>query len=509
MNKETNRSKRVAKNTALLYLRMIIVMMVGLYTSRVILNVLGISDYGIYNVVGGLVGMFSILSSAISSSISRYLTFQIGRGDLPKLKELFSTSFIAQLGISLLILVLIEVVGLWYLSNKMVLPNGRLDAAAFVLQCSLFSFVLGLIMTPYSAVIIAHERFSIYAYMSLLDSFMKLAVVFALSISPFDKLKTYAFLLLTVTAIVQLVYFIYCRKQFPESHFQLKCNLSLLKEVGSYAGWNFLGSTSWIINTQGVDLLINFFFGVTLNAARGIANQVNNIVQGFVTNFMTALNPQITKSYAVGDMKYMRKLVYAGAKYSFFLMLFFSIPLCLETKQILVLWLKLVPDHTIAFVRLTLIATMLLVLGNTLSVAQGATGKLKRFSIITSIFTFLEFPLVFIFFNLGYSPESCYYIHVVIYAGLVFVKIYIVKEYVGFTYSSYVREVIFKVFRVSAAAVVLPIVTLIFFEPSMFRLILIFVVSIVSSLLSICCLGMSKGERQAIIAVVRSKALGI
>lgn len=505
MTEILSNNKRIAKNTLIMYMRMFIMMLIGLYTSRVILNILGITDYGIYNIVGGLVGMFSIVSSSLSSSVSRYLTFEIGKGNIIRLKEIFSTSVIAQFGMSLLVIILIEIIGVWFLYNKMNIPAERLDAAAFILQCSIISFALGLIMMPYNATIIAHERFDIYAYLTLFDAFMKLVVAFSLSVSTFDKLKTYAVLLLIVAMLVQFIYFIYCRRNFEECHFRLRLNKSLLKEVFSFAGWNFLGSTSWIFNTQGIDLLINFFFGVTLNAARGIASQVNNIVQGFISNFTTTLYPQITKSYAKGDMKYMREIVYAGTKYSYFLMLFFSIPLCLETKQILVLWLKIIPEYSVPFVRLTLIATMAFVLGNTLSIAQGATGKLKRFSILTSLFTFLEFPLVFVFFHFGYPPQSCYIIHIIIYGGLLFLKIYIVKKSIGFTYMSYIREVIIKAIIVSFVSVIFPISVYLTNEPTFIRLILVCVISIISSLLSICYLGMEQRERQFVFSVIRKK----
>ena len=335
-------SKRIAKNTIIMYVRMFVMMLIGLYTSRVIINTLGLSDYGINNVVGGLVAMFSIASSSLSSSISRFLTFEIGRKDKEKLKEVFSTSIIAQFCISVVIVILIEIVGVWFLNQKMNIPNGRMEAANFVLQCSIISFALGLNNAPYGAAIIAHERFGVFAYLTIFDAVSKLVVVFALYISPFDKLETYSFLLLIVTIVVQFVYFIYCRKNFDECHFELKYNPSMLKEIGSFSGWSFFGNASWILNNQGIDILINLFFGVTLNAARGVANQVNSIVQNFVANFMTTLNPQITKSYASNDFAYMHNLIYSGAKYSYFLMLFFSIPLCLETKFILVLFLYLI-----------------------------------------------------------------------------------------------------------------------------------------------------------------------
>lgn len=502
---QSENTKRIAKNTVVMYIRMFAMMLIGLYTSRVILNVLGISDYGIYNVVGGLVGMFSIVSSSLSSSISRFITFEIGKEDITRLKEILATSFIAQCGMSLLIVILIEYIGVWYLGNKMSLPGDRLDAAIFVLRCTVASFALSLIMTPYSATIFAHEKFGIYAYLTLFESFMKLLTVFLLAASPFDKLETYALLLLGVNVVVQLINFIYCRRNFVECHFKLKYNKKLLKEVGGFAGWSFWGNTSWILNSQGIDLLLNFFFGVTLNAARGIANQVNNIVQGFVANFMITLNPQITKSYAVGNIGYMHKLIYSGAKYSYFLMLFFSIPLCLETEQILVIWLKIIPEYAIPFVRLTLLSTMAFVLGNTLTTAQSATGVIKKSAIVTSLFTFMEFPLTFFLFKMDFSPICCYVIHLIIYMGLIFVKVYLVKNLISMTYKTYIYNVILKVSLVTITAASIPFLIYIVYPPSMLRMLQISIVSFASTTLCVYFWGMEKNERLYLIKIVKKR----
>lgn len=276
--------------------------------------------------------------------------------------------------------------------------------------------------------------------------------------------------------------------------------------MGGFAGWSFFGNTSWILNTQGIDILINLFFGVTLNAARGIANQVNNIVQGFVSNFMTALNPQITKSYAKGDFEYLQRLVFQGAKYSYFLMLFFALPLCLETKQILVLWLKIIPEYAVPFVRLTLISTMIFVLGNTLSTAQSSTGKMKKMAIFTSLVTFLEFPLVYIFFYLKYSVICCYIIHIFIYSVLLFVKLLIVKKYVGITIVEYFKEVLFKVFIVTFVAVLLLIILYNIIEESSFRLYIVIFSSVFVSSLTIYFWGISKTEREFIFLIFKKYA---
>ena len=306
---EANRGKRVAKNTALLYLRMIIVMMVGLFTSRVILAKLGVEDYGIYNLVGGVVAMFGVLSSSLVAAISRYVTFELGRGDSKRLGEVFSSSLIVLAVFGFVLLVIIEVVGIWFLNMKLNIPQDRMAAANFVLQCAVVSFVANLVLTPFSALVVAHERMGIYAYLSLSDVVLKLLILYALQFFPYDHLEVYAFLLMFAGFITPLVNIIYCCKQFPESHFKFFFDKSLFKEMGAYSWWSLFGNLSWMANTQGVSILINIFFGVTLNAARGIAGQVDAAIQTFVSNFMMALNPQITKSYASGDLEYMHKLI--------------------------------------------------------------------------------------------------------------------------------------------------------------------------------------------------------
>ena len=328
----SSNNKRIAKNTLLLYVRTLFIMLVTLYTSRVVLNTLGVTDYGIYNVVGGVVMMFSVISGSLSSSISRFITYELGHGDFDRLKRIFSTSINIQIGISLVILVLAELFGVWFLNTKMNIPAERLSAANWVLQCSLLSFIINLISVPYNACIIAHERMSAFAYISILEAVLKLAVVYMLLVSPYDKLVTYAILLVIVALLIRLTYGQYCRRHFEESRYQFVYDKPLVKEMTSFAGWSFFGNSAYMLNVQGVDMLINIFFGVTLNAARGVATQVQNAVMQFVNNFAVAVNPQITKSYAAGEREYMNKLVCRGARFSYFLLLIFVVPLVCEGR---------------------------------------------------------------------------------------------------------------------------------------------------------------------------------
>ena len=502
-----DKTHRIAKNTIILYIRMIVMIFIGLFTSRVILNTLGVENYGIYNVVGGIVAMFGIITSSLSSSISRFITVELGTNNIERLKKIFSTSVTVQLIISVIIVILIEIIGLWFLHNKINIPTERLDEATFVMHCSVITFAVSLNTMPYNATIIAHEKMGIFSYITLLDAILKLAVVYLLYVSPFDKLETYAVLLLLVSVIVQLIQFIYCRRQFQECRFSWLLDKQLLKEMSSFSGWSFAGNASYIINTQGINLLINIFFGVTINAARGIATQVDTMIQGFVNNFTTAMNPQIMKSYATKDLKYMHQLIISGSKFAYFLMLFFAIPICLETNFILTLWLKQVPEYSVPFVRLALLTSMMTALGSTLTTSQNATGYIRRFSIVTSCFTFLDFPLTYVAFRMGLSPTSSYIIHFLVYSFLQIAKIFLVRNYIHLSAKDYFRNVLLKVFIVSFLSVIPPFSIYYTMNPSYARLGFVVVSSAFSSLIVIYLLGTTVSEKTMINEVIRTKIL--
>lgn len=502
---ESENTKRIARNTAILYIRMLILMLIGLFTSRVVLNTLGVSDYGIYNVVGGVVTMFGIVTSALSSSVSRFLTFEIGRKDTKRLQNIFSISVALLFVLSIIMLILMEIIGVWFLNYHMNIPANRMAASNFVLQCSIISFVIILNSTPYNAAIIAHEKMSIFAYITMFDAIMKLVVVYLLYVSSFDRLKVYALLLLFVSISVQFIYFFYCKYNFSECKFKFKFDADLIKAMGSFSVWGFFGNASWIINTQGINILINIFFGVTINAARGIATQVDSAVQGFVTNFTTALNPQIIKSYASGDLLYMHKLVFAGARYSFFLMLFFFVPISLETHQILFLWLKQVPAYTVNFVRFSMLTSMMMAISSSLTTGFSATGHIKKVALMTSIVTFLDFPFTYVAFVLGASPTSTYIIYFLVYFLLVFIKVYLAKNLIKMSMSAYFKEVLFRCCSVAVIAFTLPLIIVILTPSSLFRLIVVCLVSVLSTILSVVFVGMRSGERIFFLKTIRKR----
>lgn len=506
LNKNTQaNNKRIAKNTILLYFRTIFIMLITLYTSRVILNQLGVEDYGIYNVVGGVVAMFAVISSALSSAISRFITFELGRGDSSRLRTIFSTSINIQVGISLIVLLLGEIVGVWFLNCKMTIPSERLLAANWVLQCSLITFCVNLISVPYNALIIAYERMSAFAYISILEALLKLAICFMLIVSPWDKLIAYAVLMVIVAVVIRLTYSIYCSIHFQESHYKWGHDNALIKEMTSFAGWSFFTNLAWIFNTQGVSLLVNVFFGVTLNAARGIAAQVESAVMQFVNNFTTAISPQITKCYAASEKDQMFSLICRGAKFSYLLLLMFALPLIIETEYILTLWLKIVPDLTVIFVRLTMISAMVNILGNSCYTACMATGDIKRYVIWVTLVGLSAFPLTWIAYACHFSAESAYIIYILVYMGVDATRLYIMRGLLQFPTMLFVKDVLLPILLTTIAGSVIPVLVAIQMQPSFIRLIATCTVSVISVGLATSYIGLTKHEREMTVGKIIEK----
>ena len=506
MSESDSANKKIAQNTILLYARTILVMVVALYTSRVVLNTLGVEDYGVYQVVGGVVAMFSVISGALSTAISRFLTYGLGKADEDRLRKTFSTSIIVQMVIALVVLVLCEFIGVWFLNNKLDIPNGRMDAANWVLHCSLAAFVINLISVPYNASIVAHEKMDVFAYISILEVLLKLLIVYALVISPFDKLVSYAVLTVAVAIIIRLIYGIYCNLHFKECKGKIVYDKTIFNEMLGFAGWNFFSNGVYIFNNQGVTMLVNVYFGVAMNAARGIATQVESAVQQFTNNFTTAINPQITKSYAIGDKDRLYYLICKGAKFSFFLLFCISLPIIMETDFILKIWLKTVPDYTALFTRLAFISAMLGVLGNSCYTACLATGNIKRYTIITSFIASLVFFLTWLAYKLGGRVEFSYYVYILDWILLLVVKLYLTKWLTGLTPSKFFFDTIFKIIPTVVAAVIIPVVIVYLIPPSAIRFLISIVVCVFCSVASVFFLGLTDGERTVIIA--KTKSLG-
>ena len=405
MTNSSSNNKRIAKNTLLLYIRMLFLMVVSLYTSRVVLNALGVEDFGIYNVVGGVVAMFSMLSGSLSAAITRFITYELGTGNRENLKKIFSSAVTIQIGLAVVIILLAEAVGVWFLNVKMNIPEERIVAANWVFQFSILTFSINLISVPYNASIIAHERMSAFAYISILEALGKLVIAFLITVSPMDRLIFYALLMCAVALLVRLVYGYYCKKHFEECTYHFLWDKELLKRMFGFAGWNFIGASSAVLRDQGGNVVINLFCGPVVNAARGIASQVNTAVHGFVSNFMTALNPQITKSYASGNRDYMMTLIFQGARLSFYMLLVLSLPIFVNTYYILTLWLKIVPEHTASFVQLILLFGLSESISNPLITAMLATGKIRNYQLVVGGLQLMNLPVSYILLRIGLFPE--------------------------------------------------------------------------------------------------------
>ena len=505
LNDNTANNKRIAKNTLILYLRMFFMMSIYFYTSRVILQTLGVEDYGVYNAVGGIVSMFTLISGSLTNSVMRFMTFELGKDDKERLNRVFSTSINVMIILCCILLLLGETIGIWFLNTQMSIPEGRIAAANWVLQCSLLIFILNVMSIPYNAAIIAHERMSVFAYISIVEAVLKLLIVFALYLSIFDILITYAVLMLAVAGGIRLIYGFYCKHHFEECTYHYVYDKDLFKGMTSFAGWNFFGYGASVVSGQGINLLMNIFFGVVVNAARGVAIQVRSAVVQFVTNFTVALNPQITKSYATGDFAYMHSLIFRGAKMSYFLMLLFVIPLCLETEMVLTLWLGVVPEHAVTFVQLTLIISTINVVNDTMIRGLHANGNLKKCMVVFGLLEFSILPLSYVAFKLGSTPETAYYISTSVYLLLVAVRVFMIKSYIKMSAWDYFYHVIAKIILVTIPALIFPLMLSLLMEDSISRLLLICIVSFLGTCLFIYALGLTAAERSKITSVVLNK----
>lgn len=504
MSDNQSNNKRIAKNTLLLYVRMLFTMGVTLFTSRVVLNTLGVEDYGIYNVVGGFVSMFAVLSTSLSSAISRFITYELGSGNLNKLRIVFSTGINIQVGLSLLIILLCEIIGVWFLNAKMVIPSERIVAANWVLQFCMLSFCLGLISVPYNAAIIAHEKMGAFAYIGVLEVSLKLAIVYMLIVSPIDKLITYSILLFCVSLIIRLIYGIYCKKNFKECTYRFVLDKPILKEMANFAGWNFFGNTAYLLNTQGVNMLINVFFGVTVNAARGIATQIDGAVRQFIISFTTAVNPQITKSYASGDIDYMNSLICRSSKLSGYLLLYFAVPIILEAHQILKLWLGLIPDYATIFLQLTIANAFFdTIFASGIVTAIMATGNIKRYELVITTCGFGVFPLTWVLYQIGLPPYFSYIAYGFVYFSLIFIRLYLAKDLIHLSPWKYVKDVMIPYLPVVAVAFAIPLTITMIRSEGVVRLLMVCACSVVVTSLSAYYLGLSFSERLFVNGIIR------
>ncbi len=505
MSEPLHDNRRIAKNTLALFFRMVVLMLISLYTSRVILQALGVTDFGIYNVIGGFVSMFAIISSAMSSSIGRYLTVALGKGDREQMARIFSTSVNVLYIICIVLVVLLETFGLWFVNTKLTIPYGRLTAANWVFQISILTFIVDIISLPYNALVISHERMTAFAYIGIYEALGKLGVSFLVMVSPIDRLVFYALLLAVVAVSVRVIYTVYCRRHFPESHYRFAIDKPLMKEMFSFSGWNFFGISSSMLADQGVNMILNVFCGPVVNAARGIAMQVSTAVGSFCGSFTTALNPQLTKSYAANERDYCLRLCDRSVRFSFYLYFIVALPVMFTAPLLLQLWLGIVPAHTVNFVRLVLLSSLFTILSNPLVTLLLATGEIKVYQIWVGGFRFIVLPVCWLLLWLGCQPEIVFVVTICTELCCLALRLLRLKIQTAFPVRLFIKHSIATVFVIAIASVILPAIVNILVVGKWTNFLTVCLVSVLSSVTIIYRFGMSDVER----GFVKGKALQI
>jgi Na+-driven multidrug efflux pump len=480
-------------------------MLVSLYTSRVILSTLGVVDYGIYNVVGGIVSMMSILNGALSTATQRYISYEIGRNNHKQVQNVFSHSVFIYLLIAIALIILAETVGLWFLNNKLNIPASRMIAARWVYQFSILTFVVSVIQAPYNAIIVSFEKITTYAYVSIAEVLLKLLIVFVLVWLGFDKLKLYALLTFSIALLIAIFYNIYCKRKL-NIHYKLNWDKSLFNSLLHFSGWSLMANLAWMTMYEGLNILLNIFFGPSINASRGIAFQVNGAVSAFITNLRTAVNPQVVKLFAVGDIENMKSLVFESAKYSYFLLLFICLPVLLETQTILGIWLKVVPSYAVLFCQLTIINTLILNFDISFGILFQAINRIKENQLMSCIVYLFVLPISYFFIKKGYHAEVIFYIQIIATFIVSFVvKIYLLNKIFELKIKEYLDRLLWPTIKVSIVAIIIPILLKINLEVGLSRFLLVTLVSSISILASVYYLGLNKSTREIALGIVISK----
>jgi len=489
-------NKRIAKNTLILYFRMFFMLAVSLYTSRVVLNTLGVVDYGINNVVAGVISMLGFLTGSLGGASSRFITFNLGLGDKDVLKRTFGNIVSIHLLLAAVILIVGETIGLWFVLNKLQIPAGRMTAALWIYQFSIFSSMLGVLSVPYNAVIIAHERMGAFAYISIVDALLKLLIVYLLVVIPYDKLIVYGFLFFCIQAFDRIVYGVYCARHFDETRGRLLFERKQFKEIIGYAFWTMNGNLAVVGYTQGINILLNMFFGPVVNAARGVAVQVQGVVQNFCNNFQIALNPQLTKSYAQNDLQHMQTLLKVSSKFSFFLLFVISLPLMFEAPLVLEWWLGIVPDHSVSFLRLILCSSMIVTLSNPVLTAVHATGRIKRFQMIEGTMLLTIVPIAYLLLKFaGISPEAVFCVHIVVETITQYARVRIILPMISMKVADYFKEVAVPIVAVVILSPIAPLFVYLNLSQSVSTFFIVCAVSVVSVAAAVYFAGCSASER--------------
>lgn len=504
MPSENSDNKRIAKNTILLYFRMIIIMLVTLYTSRVILMTLGVEDYGIYNVVGGIVAMFNFISGSLTSASQRFITFELGKGDKGNLSKIFSVSLQLHIFIAIGIAIVAEAIGVWFIYNKLQIPTGRLDAALWVFHFSILSMIIMFISVPYNALIVAHEKMTAFAMVSIVDAGLRLGIANSLLVfGTIDRLIVYGALMFIAQLVIRLCYTVYCKRNFSNCRFQWSFDKKVCKEMGSFASWSIFGNLAFVTYTQGLNLLLGMFFTPVVNAARGIAVQVQSAVNTFIQSFQTAINPQITKNYASGKVDDMISLVFRSSRFSYYLLMIVTIPVMLQTNEILKLWLRIVPDYTVSFLRVILLTTWINSIANPLIISVKATGKVKVYESTVGGLMILILPISYVFLKFGFPPITVFVVHLCMECCAMIFRIWNAKHLIHFSLKDYFSKVIIRLFVVTLFAVAIPVILQNLYGTGMAATVLVVITSLISSCLSIYILGLTRGERAFVLSKLR------
>lgn len=480
-------------------------MLVSLYTVRVVLNVLGVEDYGINNVVAGFVTMFSFLSAAMTSASQRYFSYDIGKGDNDHLNRTFCVTIIIYIFLCIVVVVVAETAGLWFVLNKMIIPAERRTAAIWVYQFSIISFIMTLITTPYKASIIAHESMDVYAYISIIEVVLKLAVVFVLQVIPLDRLILYGLLHCIVVIINTLLYRGYAKVKFPECKIHLIWDPVMFKDMLSFSGWNLFGSIAYMLKNQGLNVVLNLFFGPVINASRAVAYQINNAVVTFSQNFITAIRPQIVKKYASEETEKAYSLVYIGSKLSYYLMYIFTLPLCLELNFVLKLWLKKAPDLTLIFTSLVLIDALIDSVNNPVITLLQSTGKIKWYQIIVGGILLLNVPVSYVMLRLGYDSYIVFIITIILTVVGSIARLIMAQIYASMKVKDYIYHVYVPCFFVTIFSFIIPYVIRQLLEESFLRFVIVVGISVLITLIGIYIFGINKDEKTLVKQIVRNK----
>ena len=498
-------SGRIVKNTVALYGRSLLVLAVSLYTSRVVLNVLGVEDYGLYNVVGGVITMLGFLNTTMQATFQRYFNVAMGEGKEQEVTSLFRSSLTVQLLLALVVVVLGESIGLWFLSNKLVIPEGRMEAAQILYQVTIVSFVLSVFKSPFAALITAYERMSVYALFSIIETVLKLGIVFVVQAAPGDKLILYSFLILLIHFVDLLLYIFFCIRKISTTSVGFNWSKEQLRKMLSFSAWSTIGTLAYTMKSQGLNIVLNLFFGTVVNAARGVAYQVLNAVNQFITSFQTAFRPQLTKLYASGDYEATMRLYYSATKLSYYLIFTISLPILLETPFILHLWLgNAVPEYAAVFTRVILLTAFVSAFANPTTAIAYATGKIKNFSIMVSFFNLMIVPVAWLFLKLGYGPTSAMLVSLAFTILVQIIRLIVVANMTVLKVGDYMKHVILPVVLYSVLCVAAPLLLKYSLDKGWLRLLLILVVSALSSLVFVWLVGLTKTEKQFVMSKTQS-----